>query len=190
MLGYKTQYHILASIYYRFSNLGNNKNSNSLSVSHSDKKIENMKRFYKPEKYHTSSKENFIIYCLYTVVFNNITSLHEMMEKLVSYTDEDIKKINEFKKSIINYRRNLVYDVQTITERYGKESTPDDIIKLYMENKIQWYTMYFFCKFSNVLEKMKKTRRYGKIFKKLEVLLSYIKLNNDTINIIKECIKD
>jgi len=190
MLTYNDQYQILAGVYYTFNlkkNSSNNSSTPLLRVKHSTEKIERMKVFYSYNKYNTTTKHNFIIYCLYTALNNNLTSLHSMMEIMSSYTKDDIKIIIEFKNRIINYKLSIAKDISLILDRYNGKTPFENIIKMYRRKEINWFTMYYYGLYNDInFEGIRKSRRYKGLISKIEKLMLYISFRDSTL----ECIKD
>jgi hypothetical protein len=179
MLSYNEQYQILAGIHYAFANESKER---VLCTSHSPDKIQKMKMFMKHTKYESTSKQNFIIICLYTELKFSLSSLHDMMTKVSSYTDADIKEIYTFKNKIVNYRLHLSKDIEYINNNYGGKTSFDSIILAYRHDKINWFTMYYYGVYNKInLDKVKKSRRFGKLIRKIETLLLYITFSDKTV---------
>jgi len=187
MLSYKHQYQILAGIYYTFTN---NSSTRSLSVSHSEEKIQKMKMFYN-SKYETTTKQDFILICLHYIYTNNVTSLHDMMTGIYSLDKERLKESEVWKDRIINYSLHLSRDIEFIKNTHGGLKDFQTIIQLYRHKKINWYTMYYYGVYTDInLDAVAKSRRFGKLIRKTRTLILYIKFNEKSILNIQNKMKE
>ena len=188
MLSYNEQYQILAGVHYAFANESKER---VLCTSHSQEKMNKMQMFLKYQKYNTTSKQNYVIICLYTELHYPIASLHDAMVKVSSYTPEDIKEIYSFKNKILNYRLHLSKDITFINENYGGKTSFDSIILAYRHNKINWFTLYYYGVYNNIdLDKVKKSRRFGKLIRKIETLLLYISFSDKTVQKMMDTLEE
>jgi len=179
MLSYNKQYQILAGIHYAFTN---ETKERILHVSHSVQKQEKMKPFLSSTKYESKTTQNFIIIALYSSFTNNFTSLHDLFVHVSSYTDQDIKRIMRWKSKIQNYNLYLSKDITYLQDNYGGLPDYQTLIGDYRKGNIRWFTMYYALVYSDAnLENMKKSRRFGKMLRKIEVLTLYITFNENTL---------
>lgn len=186
MLSYKNQYQVLAGIYYAFSN---NSDTRVLNVSHSPQKIEKM-RIFSNTKYESSTKQDFIITCLWYIYNNSVTSLHDMMTGIYSLDKEQLKESEAWKNRIINYSMHISRDIDLINSRHGGLTDYQTIIQMYRHKEINWYTMYYYGLYTGIdMENVRKSRRFGKLIKKTDVLILYITFNEKSLKNIERKIK-
>ena len=188
MLQYNEQYHLLSGIYFTFSN---NLKEKSLHVGHSQQKIDKMKMFLSYKKYETTSKQNFIIINLYTMLLNNITSQHQLMETISNYTDQELKDIYSWKHKIQNFRLHLSKDITHINEKCGGRTDYQSIIQMFRRKEIMFYTCWYYGVYTGInMNEVLKSRRFGKIMKKIQCLLLYISFDEKILQNIKTAFKD
>jgi hypothetical protein len=178
-LSYNEMYDISAGIYFAFKN---NVSKRILSVSHKQKKREDVQKYFPESKYRDWTRENFIVACLY-INYNNSPSSFTKAVGLLQELDK--KDVFKFKDEIIYYRKYLDEDLLYIENNLDK-ITLDGIIKLYKSNKIKWYTFYFYLLAANInINELKKSRINGYLYKKIEKLLLYITFSEKSILKVK-----
>lgn len=186
MLQYNEQYQILSAIQLSFlKNQGR-----LLHVSHSAKKIQDMKKFLSP-RYESSTRQNFIIYALYTALRNNVTCLHDMFQIMSHYTEDDIKTMHTFKNDIVHHQMRIVKDIDIIYESIRSDELTKDVSisninkfstahDLYVQGKIEYFTLYFFGVHLDVLDEVLSSRRYKKTILKIQNMFTYIEFKEET----------
>jgi hypothetical protein len=181
-------YNITAGIFSCFSAKKSDKRV--LTVNHSREKRDKMEMLFPVNKYNSSTKENFVLFNLYINFKEGPSSLMSSIEKL---RDLDIKKALAFKNEIINYRKFLKEDI----DRINIEESVVDVnymINEYRNNKIHWFTLYFYLESSNEkgasMEELSKSRINGMLIRKIEHLLLYVSFSEDSKKAIKELMQN
>jgi hypothetical protein len=190
-IGYSNLYNITAGIFMAFSN--KKVKERVLSVNHPQKKRDKVEKYFPINKYNLSTKENFVLVNLYINFKEGVSSFEGVIQKLNELDGTTDKRVLDFKNKIINYRKFLKDDI----ERIQLEETSIDLdymISEYRNNKIQWYTFYFYLEALDdtelVIEKLKKSRINGKLIDKIQKLMLYVSFSEKSKNIIKVLMKD
>jgi len=185
MLSFNDQYNIMGGIYFTFNNKKQNKRS--LSVSHSQKKRDNMKNIFNYSKYEDWTKENFIVACLYINFIKKPSSFISSFEEL---NELDKKVAYSFKNEIIHYRKFFREDLEKIKIEEGGLSF-EYIRNAYRKNEIKWYTFYFYLLASNQdISKLEKSRIDAFLYRRITKMLLYITFSQKSIIEMRELIKD
>jgi hypothetical protein len=175
----------MAGIYFAFSN--KNTTKRSLSVRHTKEKIEKMRTHWDSTKYESYTRENFIILCLYINFTKSPSSCTSAFTKLAETSlDEAIK----FKNAIINYKIELIKDIEFLQNLYGNSIDLRTITHHYRKNDIKWFTYYFYVKVSNSTEKVKTSRIDKNLYSKITTLLLYVTFSERSYKIIDKILKD
>ena len=140
MLTYNQQYNILNGIFLTFKN---NSSKRLLTVNHTDNKRDKMKILFPYLKYESFAKENFIVVCLYIMYKFNPSSVNKTLD-ILREIDFD-KTVVPFKNSISQYKSNVIQNVMSMREKYGKP-TMSDMFKEYKKGNIKFFTLYFYMK--------------------------------------------
>jgi hypothetical protein len=184
-LSYYDMYNISSGIQLAFTRKTSKR---LLTVSHGKNKRDQMEKVFPVSKYKDWSRENFIVACLY---INFIKSPSSFEDGLVLLRDLDEKEVFKFKNEIINYRKFLTEDINRIKVEEGSNPGLDYMIKEYRENRIKWYTFYFYLVVSNTdMEKLSRSRLNGFLLKKIKRLLLYITFSEKSMLMVKELMKD
>ena len=140
MLNYNIQYDVAVGILMTFKN---NQSKRSLSVNHSEAKRDKLSLIFPYAKFHSFTKENFIVTCLYIMYKINPSSINKLIECLREIDFQST--VLPFKNSITQYKANVVKDVMYIREHYGNPSFKT-MLKEYKKANIKFYTLYFYMK--------------------------------------------
>lgn len=142
MLSFNEQYNISQGIFLAFKN---NAKKRQLSVNHSEH-VREKYRYMFPSRFETFTKENFIIMCLYVCFKKAPSSFEKFLDNI-----RDIDFVNDvlkFKDTLINYKLYLSRDIDYIKESFG-EGNKDILFNEYSKNKINFYTLWFYLRYSN-----------------------------------------
>lgn len=187
-IGYDHLYNITAGIHSAFASKKIGKRV--LSVNHPRKKRDSIEKIFPTNKYNNTTKENFVLYNLYINFKEGPSSLIGAVDKL---RDLEISKAIKFKNEIINYRKFLKEDIDRINI---EESTVNlnYMINEYRQNRIKWFTFYFYLEISNEpgasLEELNKSRINSHLIHKIEKLLLYVSFSDKSKNKVKELMSD
>ena len=175
MLSYSQQYDISQGIFLAFKN---NLNTKQLNVNHSDK-VRTKYRYMFPSKFETYTKENFIIMCLY-ICFKKSPSSFEKLIDIMRNIDF-VADVLKFKDSLINYRLYLNNDINYIREVYGAGNV-SILFNDYMKNKINFYTLWFYIKYSNYNIEFTNIQKIH--INKIKVMLLYVTFSEQSLKYI------
>jgi hypothetical protein len=176
MLNFSVQYNIAQGIFLAFKN---NVKKKQLSVSHPEE-VRNRYKYSFPTKYQTYTKENFISLCLYICFKKSPSSFNRFLELI---NRVEFKDVLLFKNTIINYRHFLAEDTNFINSNYGSGSVIT-LFKEYNKGKIQWYTLWFYLKYSNYdivgLSHIQKVQ-----INRIKTLLLYVTFSETSLSFVK-----
>jgi hypothetical protein len=184
-LSYNEQYNIATGIHMAFSN---KKSARILSVSHGQKKRDQMKSSFPYKQYENWTKSNFIIACLYVAFKKSPSSVNSMYAAL---SDVEEREVLTFKNEIIYYRKFLQEDINYIKINEGNSVNIDTITELYRNNKIKWFTFYFYVIVSGTDQaKLERSRINGYLLRKIKKLLLYVTFSEKSMMEIKQIMKE
>jgi hypothetical protein len=151
---------------------------------HGNKVREKAKMNFPYHKFEQTTKENFVVICLYIMYKLTPTSYSQMISEL---REVDEKEAMKFKRDILNYRDYIIKDVNFISENYGSNITAEQLLKELSKDNIQFYTMYFYLLFHPEIDisKLKKSRVYGHVLRKLNFLMKFFTFEDSSIEYIK-----
>jgi len=179
MLSYNDMYNITGGIHTTFRKKEAQKRS--LSINHGKAKREKTRDLFPVNKYSETTRENFILACLYVAFNKSPSSLNGFIGYL---TDLNMKDVYSFKDHIINYRRYLKKDLEYL---YNEDVDFDKIKKLYRDKKIMWYTYYFYVISSDISEEqILKSRIDGQLYSKIKKLILYVTFSEKSILKVRE----
>lgn len=178
MLSFDEQYNISQGIFLSFKN---NAKKRQLSVNHSEK-VRAKFKYLIPTRFETYTKENFILTCLY-ISFTKSPSSYNSFLDILREIDFN-KDTTKFKDIIINYKFYLNKDINLIRENYGSGNI-SILFSEYSKNNIQFYTLFFYLKYTNTdLDNLSTVQTI--YINKIKVLLLYITFSEKSlINITK-----
>jgi hypothetical protein len=183
MLDYKTMYNITAGINLCFKGKSKKK---LLSVTHGQKKRDQISSIFPISKYEGFSSRNFAIINLYlnfTRSPSNLESVIKLLKELdmkpldfeniqKDKSKKDIKEVYQFKQDIINRKKLFKQDL----DRILSENTSVDIgymIDEYKANRIKWFTLMFYIKGQGLKLNQVGTRLDKLMLEKIEKLSYY-----------------
>jgi len=184
MLSYYEMYDIVGGIWITFSNKRAKKRS--LSVNHSEKTRDDVQSYFPERKYKDWTKENFIIANLYVNFNFSPSSMSKAIEHL---TNADEKDIFKFKNELMNYNKFLTEDLDRLKVE-DITINSENIMEEYRNNKIKWFTFYFFMMYFGDLEKYEKSRVNGYLIKKIRKMLMFITFSQKSMSRVKLLIND
>jgi len=187
-IGYSNMYNITAGIFTCFHS--KNSKKRMFAVKHPQKKRDDIEKIFPITKYNLKTKEFFILANLYVNFNYGPSSLNASISKL---RDLDEKKVLKFKNEIIYYRKYLNDDM----DRINAEETNiniDYMTNEYRNNKIKWYTYYFYIIYSKEkkasISELSKSRINGLLVKKIEKLMLYVSFSDKSKQDIKKLFQD
>ena len=185
MLQFNEQYNVLHGIYVTFNN---NSNHRILVSKHKGDVREKAKVMYPYRRYETWTRENLVLLGLQIMLEKRPSSFTGMLHELI---DEDTdKKVKYFKDIIINYKTNIIEDVNMILMKYGEKPTFDDMFQLYIDKNIKFYTLWWYMKFTNMdIEKICELRVKGTIVKRIKQVSLFLTFKESNIEIIKQILE-
>jgi len=173
LLSFDEQYNISQGIFLSFKN---NSKKRQLSVNHSEK-VRAKFKYLIPSRFETYTKENFILTCLY-ISFTKSPSSYNSFLDILREIDFN-KDITKFKDIIINYKFYLNKDINFIRESYGSGNV-NILFSEYSKNNIQFYTLWFYLKYSNI--DINNLSNIQTIYtNKIKVLLLYITFSEKSL---------
>lgn len=177
MLSFNEQYNIGQGIFLAFKN---NAKKRQFSVNHSEH-VREKYRYMFPSRFETLTKENFIMMCLYVCFKKSPSSFEKFIDML---RDIDfVKDVLKFKDTLINYKLYLSRDIDHIRENFGSGSK-DILFNEYTKNKINFYTLWFYIKYSGVDYEYSNIQTIH--INKIKVMLLYVTFSEQSLNHIKE----
>jgi hypothetical protein len=178
LLTFNEQYDISNGIFLAFKN---NVKQRQLSVGHGSTVRERYQKIF-PTKYETFTKENFIITCLWICFKKSPSSYDSFLDilKELNFTTD----VLPFKNSIINYKHFLQQDIAYLQSINGR-GTVHSIFNEYINNKIKFYTLWFYIKYSNNLEYNFNYIQNISI-NKIKVLLLYITFTESSMQTVTQ----
>lgn len=178
MLGYEKQYDILFSMYLTY----NTKSLTKLhSVFHGDDVRQEYLGYWPLEKYQSYTPNKFKITILYIIYNYTPSSVHDILNKLhtVEYKDVEV-----FYNNIVNYTISLKKDIEYLSQKFGSP-TLHQVVQSYVGKNIEFYTFWWYLKYTDNLETIKKSNIYGGLIYKIQFLLLYIKFKESSLQNIK-----
>lgn len=184
MLAYKDMYNITCGILMAFKN---NSDKRLLSVNHPLKKMNSFEQIFPVSKYSEWTRENFIIAVLYINFYKSPSSINSCIDLL---RDLDKSDVLRFKNEIINYRTFLIQDIEKL-KIDSEHINIDYMTNLYRNNRIKWYTYYFYIIVSGQdINKLLSSRINGHLLRKIKILLLYVTFSEKTMLLVKELLND
>ena len=186
MLQFNEQYNVLHGIFITFDK---NTNSRLLKSTHKQDVRERAKSMYSYKKYETWTKENLVVLGLYIMLRQKPSSFAGLLKEL---NNDDTKKwVSEFKDKIINYKSYIIQDINFILETIGEKPTINKIFDLYVDESIQFYTLWWFLKFSGTdLDEIMKTRVKGSLLKRIRQINLFLTYKESNLEYIKRALVD
>lgn len=186
MLQFNEQYNVLHGIFITFDK---NTNSRLLKSTHKQEVRERAKSMYSYKKYETWTKENLVVLGLYIMLKQKPSSFAGLLKEL---NNDDTKKwVSEFKDKIINYKSYIIQDINFILETIGEKPTINKIFDLYIDESIQFYTLWWFLKFSGAdLDEIMKTRVKGSLLKRIRQINLFLTYKESNLEYIKRALVD
>ena len=186
MLQFNEQYNVLHGIFITFDK---NTNSRLLKSTHKQEVRERAKSMYSYKKYETWTKENLVVLGLYIMLKQKPSSFAGLLKEL---NNDDTKKwVSEFKDKIINYKSYIIQDINFILETIGEKPTINKIFDLYIDESIQFYTLWWFLKFSGTdLDVIMKTRVKGSLLKRIRQINLFLTYKESNLEYIKKALVD
>lgn len=171
------KYHILSTVHLSFRN-----GKKIKAVKHPENKmIVSINEL--PNTFKHFNKETFsiaVLLCQYTKDPSSIMSLAKRMNEI---SKEDIYK---FRDNILHYKKYLSDDINYLKQKYLVPTT-EEICLEFINNKIKFYTFYFFIINTHKEEDINKSRIYSIIWKKLQGLMLFVRFKEESIDsIMKE----
>ena len=185
MLSYHQQYGIANGIFITYDS---QLDGRLLHSKHGEAVRDKAKPMFPHHKFETSTKENFILACVYIMYFNTPTSFRGLVENL---REVDLKEVTLFKNSVLQYRENLVRDVDFIREAYGAGVTVQQLLNELSKRKNRFYTMHFFILFHPEIDikVLKKSRVFGHIIRKLRFTMKFFTFRDESVDYVKSVFK-
>lgn len=186
MLQFNEQYNVLHGIFITFDK---NTNSRLLKSTHKQDVRDKAKSMYSYKKYETWTKENLVVLGLYIMLRQKPSSFAGLLKEL---NNDDTKKwVSEFKDKIINYKSYIIQDINFILETIGEKPTINKIFDLYVDESIQFYTLWWFLKFSGTdLDEIMKTRVKGSLLKRIRQINLFLTYKESNLEYIKRALVD
>lgn len=176
MLQFNYQYNISYPIFLTF-----NKKKHIHNVYHSPEVKERYKKFYYFSKFETYTKEKYkltVIYCMFKF---NISSYTALLQKLNVI---DFSEVYNFRDSLVNYRTYIKNDIDYLVSKYGKPSDVN-VLSEYYAYKINFYTCWWYLKYSGTLEKNENSILYKPLLSQIQMLLYYVKFKESVLEEVK-----
>jgi hypothetical protein len=182
MLSYYDQYQIVNGIFFTFTE---NRTKRGLSVSHTQKKIDSLKKKFPYQKYEQFTKENFIVLNLYIQYHLSPSSVQDVLRHLLELDFQN--DVMPFKNDIVNYRAFLSAQIKHLRDSYGKP-TVEDVFDAYRKKKISFYTLWFYLIYSGY-DLYKSFEGFSRIqvreLQKIKNLLLYVTFSEKSLEYIK-----
>jgi hypothetical protein len=178
MLQGSTQYQISAGIFYCFSN---NLKKKLFSVNHSRDVINKRLQRFNYHKFETFALENFFYLSLYSMFKHRPSSLDGLFNYLIEEGSK--KEFIKFKTSLKEIPILFKKDIDLISQNYIS-ITDKELLKLYRDNSINFYTFYFVLKKLGKLDAYRNSRINGYLIQSIENIFKYVTLSKETLSII------
>ena len=178
MLDFTQQYNAAFSMYLTYSKKDTNKIKN---VYHGHQSLQKYSEIWPISKYNGYTINKFNITVMYIIYKYNTNSIYDIISKL---QDIEFNEVEVFYNNILNYSHNIQIDVNYLISKYGKPSG-QQVLQEYISKNINFYTCWWYLKFSNELEKYQNSNIYKNILFKIQFLLLYIKFKESSLEKIK-----
>ncbi len=185
MLSYKQQYDIANGIFITYDS---QLDKRLLHSRHGEKVRSNLKSMFPHNKYDTTTKENFVMTCVYIMYAKSPSSFRSMVTEL---HEVDVKDIYEFKHKIINYNDYLGKDIGFLKDTYGN-ATYQQVFRSLIDKKIEFYTAWFYVLFNPDINRdtIRKSRSLTHVLRKLEFLMKFLTFRTESVERIKVLFKE
>jgi len=178
MLNYHQQYDISNGIFITYDQ---QLDYRLLHSRHGQNVREKMKNIFPYKKYESINKETFILTCIYIMFTKSPSSYRSMVGEL---REIDLKEITKFKSTILNYNDYIQKDIKYIISEYGGNVTYQNLVRDFLDKKIQFYTLWFFILFSPDIDIniLKESRVFRHIYKKLTFIMLFLTFKKESID--------
>jgi hypothetical protein len=179
MLNYELQYNVSQGIFLCFKN---NLSTPLLHVNHSYEIKEKYSKILNYSKYLSYTQEEYILLCLYIMFTKNPSSINYFYEIINTI---DTKENTAFKDVIMQYPKYIKQDIDYILETIG-QPTSQQMYDLYVKNKIQFYTLWWFLVYKDDLKFLEQSKLREIHYRKIRSLLLYVKFDEKHLQYIKK----
>lgn len=182
MLSYYKQYHLAHSVFLTFQ-----KPERKWYSNHKQSIMNKYKNIFPYYKYETYNEKTFLFTCLYIIYTYTPQSFHSMINFL---RQVDKKDVANFIYDIKMYKVNIKQNIRFLKENYSDILSYELLVKLYLDKKIKFYTFYFLLLFMHQLDRLKNSRVYGIIYKKIRTIFLFMRLNKESVLEIRNFIEN
>ena len=185
MLSYNQQYDIANGIFITYDS---QLDKRLLHSRHGAGVRDKTKNSFPHNKYSTSTKENFVMTCIYIMYAKSPSSFRAMITELYEI---DEKEVLDFKYKILNYNDYLGKDIRFLKENFGN-ATYQQVFRSLIDKKIEFYTAWFYILFNPDInrETIRKSRSLGHILRKLEFLMKFLTFRTESVQRIEVLFKE
>lgn len=184
MLQYSLMYKITSGIFLTFKDPSKLKKQ----ANHSEKTIEKFKKLYPLKFCSEMTKSNFILLNIYINFKERPSSLNNIFDKLnkINKESKTYKDFLKFKDSLLNYKHYLIQDIKFLKSQEDLGFDLDKMFQYYKQNKINFYTFYFWIRSQDISEQDIQSRLIKTELKKIRAILQYVTFSDKIIPILKE----
>ena len=178
MLNYNQQYDISNGLFITYDKQLDHR---LLHTSHGESVREKMKMSFPYQKYESRNRETFILTCIYIMFKKTPSSYRSMVSEL---KEVNMKDISKFKHDIMYYKYFIKQDISYLIKNYGGAISSQNVITEYNKGNIKFYTLWFFFKLNpnEDIEKLKESRVFSHIYRKLNFIMLFLTFSEEAIN--------
>ena len=178
MLSYHKQYDLSNGIFLTYDH---QMDYRLLHSKHGQTVREKMKNTFPYHKYESIDKETFILSCIYIMFTKSPSSYRGLVSEL---RELNLKEVSTFKMTILNYNDYIQRDITYIISEYGGNATYQNIVRDFLDKKVQFYTLWFFILFNPDIDinELKKSRVFSHIHKKLTFIMLFVTFKQESID--------
>ena len=178
MLSFNQQYDIANGIFITYDS---QLDYRLLHSKHKQKTRESTKMFFPYQKWETRTKETFVLACIYVMYKKTPSSFRSFLGEL---REVDLKEVAKFKHIILNHQDFMAKDVAYLKETFGGGVEPQQVLKAYLDDKIQFYTAWWFIKLKH--EDWKPGRTFGHVLRKLKFVMLFLTFKEESVKRMRE----
>ena len=178
MLPYNKQYDLANGIFLTFDQ---QLDYRLLHSRHGAGVRDKMKMSFPYHKYEAVTKETFLLSCVYIMFTKAPSSYRGLVNEL---RDLDLKEISKFKASIINYNDYIQKDIKYIIKEYGGNVNYQNLIRDFIDKKIQFYTLWFYLVFAPDvdIEILKESRVFSHVYRNLKFIMQFLTFKQESVD--------
>lgn len=176
MLSYNQQYDISNGIFLTYDS---QLEKRLLHSRHGEGVRSKMKNLFPYHKYETTTKENFVMTCVYIMFTKSPSSFRGMVSEL---REVEEKEVQDFKYKILNYNDYIGKDIEYLKNNYGN-CTYQQAFRAFVDKKINFFTLWFYILFNPDINRdtIRKSRSLAHILRKIEFIMKFLTFKQESV---------